>query len=157
MDQNLKEKFYKSTVSIFVGFVLLFQALISLGPIVGVDIGTKYWPLLNYAMYSRSFQAGDTVNVYRPIEIVTADGQSRELSLEELDLQLWHYRMLGQDLERGNQDALDFLIGKVASPNMLNEIRIMSFPVVVTRAGPELKESEMLVQIFIEADRFVSR
>ena len=92
MDKSLLANIYKSIVSAFVAFVLVFQAVISLGPIVGLEVGTKYWPLLNYAMYSRSFQEGDTVNVYRPIEIVTEDGAVTELSLDMLDLQLWHYQ-----------------------------------------------------------------
>ena len=153
MDKSLLANIYKSIVSAFVAFVLVFQAVISLGPIVGLEVGTKYWPLLNYAMYSRSFQEGDTVNVYRPIEIVTEDGAVTELSLDMLDLQLWHYRMLGRDLEDRRQDALDFLIEKTATASPLTEVRIKSFPVVVTRDGPELQESEILVRIFVESNR----
>lgn len=154
MEKSYLHSAYQILVSTFVAFVLLFQTVISLGPIAGIEIGTQYWPLLNYAMYSRSFHEGDTVNVYRPIEVVTADGVATELTLDDLDLQLWHYRILGTDLENGNQDALDFLLAKVASGSAVTEIRIRSFPVVVTRAGPELHDSEILVRIGVLAGRF---
>lgn len=141
---------YRALVSTFVGFVLVFQAIVSLGPIVGLEIGTRFWPIVNYAMYSRSFKEGDTVEVYRILEGVTVEGDRVDLSMETVGMHLWQYRDLARDLERGNPDALAFVRSFVPEGSALGEIRLKSFPVAVSRDGPVEKDSEVLMVISVD-------
>ena len=138
---------YRILVTVFVAFVLGFQSLISFGPIVGINIGTLYWPLLNYAMYSRSFKEGDFIDYYRLLEGVTDDGQTIPLPMESLGLHLWHYKDLVRDLERGRPEAFDHVYQSLPKGIRLSEIRVQSFPVAVTRDGPIEQESILLATI----------
>lgn len=138
---------YRYLVTAFVAFVLGFQTLISFGPIVGINFGTLYWPLLNYAMYSRSFQEGDFVDYYRLLEGVTPDGTTVPIPMESLGLHLWHYHDLVRDLERGRPEAFAHLYKSLPEGTVLAELRVLSFPVAVTRAGPVEQGSLLLATI----------
>ncbi len=138
---------YRVLVSIFVGFVLILQMVVSLGPVFGLEIGTRFWPIVNYAMYSRSFEDGDTVEIYRILDGVTENGEKVELSMDVVGMHLWQYRDLGRDLENGNRDAIEFVATFVPAGQKLQEIRIMSFPIAVTRDGPIEQESQVLAII----------
>ena len=145
MNKSIFEITYKIAVSVFVSFVLLFQAIISLGPVVGIEIGTRFWPILNYAMYSGSFREGDTVNVYKLLEGVTEDGTTIDISMDTLGMSLWHYRDLVRDLESGRDEAIQLVLNSVAPKSPLVEIRIKSFPMAVTRDGPREQPSEIQI------------
>lgn len=138
---------YRYLVTGFVVFVLGFQALISFGPIVGLNLGTLYWPLLNYAMYSRSFKEGDFVDYYRLLEGVTPEGDVVAIPMESTGLHLWHYQDLVRDLERGRVEAFEHIYRSLPDGILLTEIRVRSFPVAVTRDGPVEKESILLATI----------
>ena len=138
---------YRYLVTGFVVFVLGFQAAISFGPIVGVNLGTLYWPLLNYAMYSRSFKEGDFVDYYRLLEGVTRDGDVVSIPMESTGLHLWHYQDLVRDLERGRIEAFEHAFRSLPEGTVLTEIRVRSFPVAVTRDGPVEKDSMLLATI----------
>jgi hypothetical protein len=138
---------YRYLVSIFVGFVLVFQSVVSLGPIFGIEINTRFWPIVNYAMYSRSFQEGDTVEVYRILEGVTEKGEIVDLSMDVVGMHLWQYRDLGRDIEKGNRDAIEFVVTFAPEGHRLEEVRIKSFPVAVTRDGPREQPSQTLAVI----------
>lgn len=142
-------KSYRIAVSAFVGFVLAFQAVISFGPIVGVNLGTGYWPLLNYAMYSQSFQEGDFIDYYRLLEGVTETGEVVPIPMESLNLHLWHYRALVGDLERGRPEAFAVIFESLPEGVQLREIRVKSFPVAVTRDGPVDQDSILLATIAV--------
>ena len=141
------KKTYRILVSSFVAFVLTFQAVISLGPIVGVEIGTLYWPLLNYAMYSRSYKEGDVIDYYRLLEGITEDGRTIPISMESLGLHLYHYRILIGDLERGRTDAFEYVHSSLPEDIRLTELRVRSLPVAVTREGPVEQEPMLLATI----------
>jgi hypothetical protein len=157
MNNKIIKNIYTSIVSLFVAFVLVFQLVISIGPIFGVKIGTLYWPLVNYAMYSNAYHEGDTVNIYRLLEATTESGTVVDIPMDELGVNLWHYRILGRDLEDGLQEPLDFILQKMSFDSPLSEIRITSFPIAVTRDGPERRESEVLVRIPVSSNRVLSR
>lgn len=143
---------YRILVSVFVAFVLAFQAIISFGPIVGVNVGTLYWPLVNYAMYSRSFQEGDFIDYYRLLEGVTGDGRTIAIPMESLGLHLWHYRTLVRDLEGGRKEAFEHVYRSLPPGTELTEIRVRSFPVIVTRDGPVEQGSKLLATIPVPAN-----
>ena len=138
---------YRYLVSIFVGFVLVFQSVVSLGPIFGIEINARFWPIVNYAMYSRSFQEGDTVEIYRILEGVTENGEIVDLSMDVVGMRVWQYRDLGRDIEKGNRDAIEFVTNFAPEGHKLEEIRIKNFPVVVTRDGPREQPSQILAVI----------
>jgi hypothetical protein len=138
------DRAYQVIVSAFVAFVLIFQAIISLGPIVGIEIGTRYWPLLNYAMYSRSFREGDTVNIYFLLDGVRQDGSIVEITMDTVGMHLWHYRNLVEDLREGRQEAIDHVLQSVPPGSPLIELRVKTFPVAVTRQGPREQESKVV-------------
>lgn len=143
----MTSRLYRIVVSAFVGFVLIFQALIAFGPIVGVNLGVKFWPLVNYAMYSRSFQEGDFIDYYRLLEGVDESGEVVPIPMESLGLHLWHYRDLVRDLERGRRDAFIVVLDSLPDSTELREIRVKSFPVAVTRSGPVEQGSILLATI----------
>ena len=144
MDKSIIQALYRVAVSGFVLFVLVFQFVVSMGPIVGIQIGTKFWPIVTYAMYSRSFREGDTVNIYKLLEGVSEDGAITKISMDDLNLHLWHYRNLIRDLENGRAEAIDFVRKSIATSSPLVELRIKNFPVQVTRDGPLEQPSQVL-------------
>ncbi len=143
--------FYRAIVSAFIGISLVFQAIIALGPIGGLNIGTKFWPFVNYAMYSRSFKEGDFVDYYRLLEGITRSGERIEIPMESLGLHLWHYRDLVRDLERQRPEALDLVLASLPPGIELVEIEVKSFPVAVTRSGPVEQGSIVLDRIPVPA------
>ncbi len=144
MNRLWLDRAYQFAVSAFVAFVLIFQAIISLGPIAGIEIGTRYWPLLNYAMYSRSFREGDTVNIYYLLDGVRQDGSIVEISMDTVGMHLWHYRKLVDDLRAGRPEAIDHVLRSVPPGIPLAEIRVKTFPVAVTRQGPREQASQVI-------------
>jgi hypothetical protein len=104
-------------------------------------------------MYSRSFQEGDYVDYYRLLEGVTEDGEVVAIPKESLDLHLWHYRDLVRDLENGREDAFIYLWQKLPSGSEFRELRVMSFPVAVTKNGP-VEHGSILLSTIPVADKF---
>jgi hypothetical protein len=98
-------------------------------------------------MYSRSFREGDTINVYQLLEGITADGDTIKITMDDLHLHLWQYRDLVRDLMAGRQEPMGFVLGKIASDSPIVEFHVLTFPVVVTRAGPRDKPSERIAII----------
>jgi hypothetical protein len=98
-------------------------------------------------MYSRSFQEGDFVDIYRLLEGVTQEGEVVPIAKESLGLHLWHYRNLVKDLERRRPEAFEHLQRSLPDGIRLREIRVLSFPVAVTRAGPIEQDSIVLATI----------
>ncbi|HNP35096.1 MAG TPA: hypothetical protein PKK10_04530 [Woeseiaceae bacterium] len=140
----MKTNIYQGIISLFVGSVLLLQAIISIAPVFGGTSGSRYWPILGYAMYSRSYSEGDFVDIYRLLEGVAEDGTIIPIPKESLGLHLWHYRNLVRDLQQGRKGAFEHLFSKLPPGTDIVEIRVKSFPVAVTRDGPVEKDSVVL-------------
>ena len=135
---------YRVAASGFVLFVLVFQFVVSMGPVVGIQIGTNFWPILTYAMYSKSFREGDTVNIYKLLEGISEDGSTIDITMDELHMHLWHYRNLIRDLENDVADAKQFVADSIETQSPLVELRIKNYPIKVTREGAVEQPSEIL-------------
>lgn len=152
MTSPILQSAYRVAVSAFILFVLVFQFIVSMGPVVGIKLGTNFWPIVTYAMYSKSFREGDTVNIYKLLEGVSEDGSTIEISMDDLHLHLWHYRNLIRDLENGSAEAKKFVLDSVVTDSPLIKVRIKNFPVQVSRDGPVEQPSKVLSTVSLISD-----
>jgi hypothetical protein len=143
-------RLFTTGVSLFILAVLLGQAYASFGPMFGVGTGFRFWPIVSYAMYSRAHYDGETVDVYDLLEGTLSDGTVVEISRDSLGLSFWFYRHLVADLKKDDPVAVQLLIDNFRSGNELVEVRVMSYPIMVTRTGPMEKPSEVLHRITLD-------
>lgn len=140
---------YEIFISGFIIVMLSMQAAKSTGLLKAMGIGRDrhLWPILSYHMYSRVRLEGDYVEAYDLVQGVRSDGSIVDISKEDLKLGLWHFRHMIRGLKDQDPGAIQLLTSRFASSKDLKEVRILSFPVMVTRDGPADKPSEILALI----------
>lgn len=140
---------YRIAISVFVTAVLVGQSIVTFAPIFGESFGMRFWPIISYAMYTRAHFEGDTVEVYELLEGTLRDGSIVEIPMESLGLGIWYYRNLVKGLKKEDPVAIDMLIDRYRWGDELTEIRIKSYPLMVTRNGPAEKPSEIRYHLTI--------
>lgn len=143
-------KLYKAGVSFFILAVLLGQAYASFGPILSMGTGFRFWPVVSYAMYSRAHYDGETVDVHDLLEGTLSDGSVVEIPRDSLGLSFWFYRNLVRDIKKDDPVAVQLLVDKFRWGDELVEVRVKSYPLMVTRTGPMEKPSEVLHRVAVQ-------
>ena len=149
--QTLFERLYVTAVSCFIAAVLLLQAWASFGPLVGGGSGFRFWPIVSYAMYTRAHYDGETVDVQELLEGTLSDGSIVDITMDSLSLNIWFYRNLVRDLKKNDPAAIALLVNRYRNGQELVEVRVKSYPLMVTRNGPAKKPSEVLHRLKVPA------
>jgi hypothetical protein len=144
-----RSRIYETLTSLFAAGILLAQAGVVIGAVVGDAgiSGKKFWPIVSYHMYSESRFEGETIEVHDLLNVVRADGTLVPVTKEELKLNLWDYRHLSKGLKRGDEIAVRIFQQRYPVWSDFEEIRVLSYPLMITRDGPAKKPSEVLASV----------
>ena len=139
---------YETFVSGFIVLAFLAQLFaIAATPLKTGLGGKKLWPFLSYHMYSEVRHENQTVEVYDLLEGVRKDGSTTVINKEDLGLNLWDWRFLMSGLTQEKDASIHVFLNRYKYPNDLTEIRVLSYPVKVTREGPVEIPSQVLARI----------
>jgi hypothetical protein len=144
---------YVVSASCFIAAVLLGQAYVTFSPVLGSNAGFRFWPIVTYAMYSRAHYEGETVEVYDLLEGTLNDGTVVEIPMDSLGLSIWYYRNMLKGLRNQDPVAIKLLTSRFRWGDDLAEVRIKSYPLMVTRDGPAEKPSELLYSLTMPGTR----
>jgi hypothetical protein len=152
MEPSRQAALYRIGVSVFVAVVLAAQAAtFPITAIHGSFLRSKLFPILEYPMYAVAHYEGERVTASWLIEGVFDDGKTINISKEQLGVDIFDLaNLMGPVLQRqpaGTRTLLGLVQERVPEADRLQELRIKSYPMQVTRDGPKALPSEVLVTI----------
>jgi len=149
--QNLTN-WYRIAVSAFIVAVLAAQAAtLAVTSTRGTYLRSKAFPILEYPMYAPAHFEGERVSASWLLEGVLADGKIIDISNDQLHVDVFDFVNIVQSALSGSarsRGTLSELVqSHVPGADQIKEIRIKSYPMKVTRAGPQALASEVVMTI----------
>jgi len=148
MDRSTRDRLYRTGVSIFVIGMLAAQASTLLVTATAKSVlRSKLYPFIEYPMYGIAHYEGERVTATWHLEGVYNDGHTIDISQEMLNLSIWDYNRIIQATmasQKGAADAFrEVMRERVPGSAELQQVRIKSYAIKVTRHGPEEIPSEV--------------
>jgi len=129
------EKAYRFFASGVIVTMLLLQGNVITFMAAGNPIGTWYWPIMDYPMYSGAHQEGDYMKVSFPLEVVTEDGVVTKITADDVGLNFWKFLYIGTGISKSSQKSADLLVSLLPNGDRITEIRVYSSPFIITKKG----------------------
>lgn len=146
---------YKVLVSTFLVGVLSIQAATIVTKHTPKRIGAdRHWPFVDYPMYTKSYQEGDAINVKFPLRVVLADGTTDTVTERELGLGHWDFHILVTRMKNGNEMARRQFLDMYDRPDEVRAVQVLTYPLIITREGPQEAESEILAAYDVAQQRY---
>ena len=131
-DRNSKVHF---VISCFVTIILLSQGSALLFMAIGKPIGTWFWPIIDYPMYSGAHEEGDYLYASLTLEVVTGDGVVSNVTADDIGLNFFKFYYIGAGISKSSKRYADYLISLMPNGNDVAEVRVYSSPYIITKKG----------------------
>ncbi len=146
---------YKLMVSAFLFGVLSIQATTIVSKHTPKRIGAdRHWPFVDYPMYTKSYQDGDAINVKFPLRVILADGTMDTVTEQDLGLGHWDFHILVTRMKNGNEAARQQFLDMYDRAGAARTVQVLTYPLIITRNGPQESESEVIVAYDIPQQRY---
>jgi hypothetical protein len=152
MDSSRRETLYRTGISIFVTGLLAAQAsTLLITARASTVLRSKLYPFIEYPMYGIAHYEGERVTATWVLEGVYASGRTIEITREMLDLSIWDYNRVVQGALAGYPGAVDgfreLIRERVPAGSDLQQVRINSYAIKVTRHGPQDEPSKLAMSV----------
>jgi hypothetical protein len=152
METSGRAALYRFGVSAFVGLALLAQAAtIPITAMHASFLRSKMFPILEYPMYAVAHYENERVTASWLIEGVLDDGKIINISKEQLGVDIFDFANIISPVLRHEPNAdralMDMVKTRVPGGDRMQEVRIKSYPMQITRDGPKPMPSEVVMTI----------
>lgn len=149
MRLNISDKILRLTASSFLVSILLLQGSTIVFMAFGKPLGTWFWPIIDYPMYSVSHVEGDYINVYFTLEVEMIDGTVSKVTADDVGLNFWKFHYIGAGISKSVKASADLLVALHPKSESITEIRVYSSPFIITKSGKGLAPPKLLNKIAI--------
>jgi hypothetical protein len=124
----------------------------------------KYWPFIDYPMYSWSHREGDRIDVLRPLFAIFADRSEKQIFPQDLSLTIFQFEGLlvsailctaqkdkkelqsGQCLPQKAEERLKALLNPYEQRHgkHIISLRLEDYPYILTKEGPKKAPARVL-------------
>jgi hypothetical protein len=156
MESSGAAALYRTGISVFVGALLAAQAATL--PVTAMHasfLRSRLFPILEYPMYAPAHYAGERVTASWLLEGVLDDGKTISISKEQLGVDIFDFANIIQPVLKhdpaATQTLFEALRDHVPGADRIRELRIKSYPMQVTRDGPKVLPSEVVMTLPFES------
>lgn len=132
---NSRDKVLRFFASGIIVAMLLLQGSMIAFMVGGNAVGTWFWPIIDYPMYSGAHQEGDYIKQSIPIEVVTENGAVTKVTANDVGLNFWKFLYIGTGILKSSQKSADLLVSLLPYGDVVTEIRAYSSPYIITKNG----------------------
>lgn len=147
MRLNDRDKALRFITSCFLVSILLLQGSTLVFMVFGKPLGTWFWPIIDYPMYSGSHQEGDYLEVSFTLVVEMADGTVSEVTADDVGLNFWKFYYIGMGISHSEKAPADLLVSLHPNGNSITEVRVYSSPFIITKNGKAAAPSKLLNKI----------
>jgi len=147
MSLHERDKILRFAATCIVVSILLLQGSAILFMAVGKPIGSWFWPIIDYPMYSKPHYEGDYIEVYFTLEAEMADGTVANITADDVGLNFWKFYYICNGLKLSKRAAADLLVSLLPNGDSIKEIRVYSPPYRLTKNGSKVVPPKLLNKI----------
>lgn len=142
-------------VSLFVSCVLFLQFMVIPTKVINKPMAGKYWPIIDYPMYTKAHYEGDYINVHYPLHVTFADGQVEIYGPEKMNLGLWHYQHVISRLKWKSgkylPEVVPLILEMIGPSREVVKLDVYTYPLIIGKNGAETAPGKLLKSVDVQA------
>ena len=150
MLEDFRNRLLRVTATGIVIVILLLQGSTIVFMALGKPMGTWYWPIIDYPMYSAARYEGERINAYYNIDVVLKDGSLIAVTADDVGLNFWKFLYIGDGIKRSRKQSAELLIALHPDGENITEIRVYGLPYVLGKDGMYEAEPKLLNSIVLK-------